>query len=154
MTQETMEQKTAEYPLTPGVLSCFGYAWNVLRTMFLEFFLITIIGILLVIPNAGLSFSEDIPWFFAVQFFAFSLIYFVFLTTFHYTWIRTAQPTRGSLSGIFLAVAVVILMFSLWNSVRIHSLPDIGFWLMLAGLLATSVVLLIGGRRLHRDASR
>lgn len=78
------------------------------------------------------------------------LIYFVFLTTFHYTWIRTSQPTRGSISGIFLAVAVVILMFSLWNSLRIHSLPDIGFWLILAGLLIASLALLIGGRRLHR----
>jgi hypothetical protein len=73
------EGKITDYPLYPGVLSCFGYAWNVLRKKFLEFFLIAVIGILLTIPNAGMSSWDEVPWFFAVQFFAFSLIYFVFL---------------------------------------------------------------------------
>lgn len=79
MNQQLLEKTTNEYPLYPGVLSCFGYAWNILKCKFLEFFLIAVIGILLTIPNAGMSAGDEVPWFFAVQFFAFSLIYFIFL---------------------------------------------------------------------------
>ena len=79
MTQHAHDKQHLESPLPPGVLSCYGHAWNILKEKFLEFIIITIIAIVLTLPTAGLSLKDDIPWFFAVQFFSFSLLYTLFL---------------------------------------------------------------------------
>lgn len=68
-------EQRLESPLSPGVLSCYSHAWNIMREKFLEFFVITVIAIALTLPTAGLSLKDEIPPFFAMQLFSFSLLY-------------------------------------------------------------------------------
>jgi hypothetical protein len=79
------------------------------------------------------------------------MFYASLLPAFHYAWIRQAQPTRGILSGGTLAVCLVIALFSLWNAVRLPYLPGLAQWFIFGGLALTSVSLLLGGWRLHRQ---
>ena len=79
------------------------------------------------------------------------LLYFLFVPTFHYAWIRNLQPTRGPVAGFFVAVAMVMTVFTLWSSLdNMFQLSGIALWLILGGLIMASGSLLLGSWRLHR----
>ena len=78
------------------------------------------------------------------------LAYAVLIPIFHYAWIRGGQAMRGSASGFVIAVAAVLVAFSIWNAVRV---PDMPLWTIVAmagGFLVAAVSLLLAGRKLHQ----
>ena len=79
------------------------------------------------------------------------LSYAVLLPVFHYAWIRGSQACRGSITGILLAMCVVVTALSIWNAVQVPLMPVWTQWLMAGGMVIAAVSLLIGGRRLHRS---
>lgn len=72
--------------------------------------------------------------------------YALLLPAFHYAWIRQAQPTRGRDGGVFLAVGLVVAVFS------VIAVDPAGWfrWPLWAAAAATALVLLAAGRRLHQ----
>lgn len=78
------------------------------------------------------------------------LAYAVLLPSFHYCWIRAAQPMRGTVGGFAIAFGMVFAALSIWNAVRVPSMP---VWIVLwfsAGFVLAAISLCLGGFKLHR----
>lgn len=78
------------------------------------------------------------------------LAYSVLIPVFHYAWIRGGQSTRGSASGFVIAVATVLVAFSIWNGVRVPDMPPWTIIAMAGGFFLAAFSLLVAGRQLHR----
>lgn len=82
--------------------------------------------------------------------------YGLLLPTFHYAWIRQAQPVRTPDAGVWLALMLVLVLvlviFTHWNAPSQALLAASWFRALLwvSGTLA-ALSLLIAGRRLHRE---
>jgi hypothetical protein len=78
---------------------------------------------------------------------AWAVGYGLFLSTFHYAWIRQAQPTHGQSAGNLIAVGVGFFAFTMIG-MGFHA----GWyaWLSGAGVAVAALAMLLGGRRLHR----
>ena len=78
--------------------------------------------------------------------------YAILLPVFHYAWIRQAQPVRWPTSGNWLALALVVAFVTLFNvpnsAIRASAWYVHG---LLGGGVLIAAVLLIAGRRLHRQ---
>jgi len=79
-------------------------------------------------------------------------LYGLILPALHYSWIRAAQPVRWPDSGVWLAVAIVIGVVTIWNSPRFPLRETLWFRIAIwtAGA-SIALCLLVAGRRLHRE---
>ncbi len=84
------------------------------------------------------------PWFLL-------LAYSVWIPMLHYAWIREAQPFRGGSSGRWLAVALVVASFTIGNAAPLRQAPPWMINSFVVAALVLSGMLLLAGRRLHRD---
>lgn len=84
------------------------------------------------------------PWFLL-------LAYLVWIPMLHYAWIREAQPFRGASSGNWLAVALVVASFTMGNAAPLKQAPPWMINSFVVAALVLSAMLLLAGRRLHRD---
>jgi len=73
--------------------------------------------------------------------------YLVLLPSFHYAWMRMAQPTRGQLAGLFLACGIAVVLLSL---IVMRRWTESFAWLVCAAGLIIAAISLIAGFRLHR----
>ncbi len=71
------------------------------------------------------------------------------MPAFHYVWIRLVQPTKGGESGIGLATELFLALFLVF--VTPNFLSGSMVWLAGASYGVVLVVLLLGGRVLHRS---
>lgn len=67
---------------------------------------------------------------------------------FHYAWIRRAQPTRGAASGSYLCVAILLTLFTVFNTVT--DFQGLFVWLSSASYVAIVLCLVFGSRALYR----
>jgi hypothetical protein len=82
------------------------------------------------------------PW-------AWLALYLLLMSAFHYVWIRSAQPTRGSSSGVFLAFALIVALVTAGN---MNAYLDAWFTCLSAvSYIVVLVSLLFGARALHRS---
>ena len=73
--------------------------------------------------------------------------YALLLATFHYTWIRNAQPTRGHAGGGWMAAGMVVVVFTCLHSYSFrHGIP----WWAWAAIAVIIILLLVLSRHLHR----
>lgn len=84
------------------------------------------------------------PWFLL-------LAYLVWIPMLHYAWIREAQPFRGGNSGRWLAIALVVASFTIGNTAPLSQTPPWMIHSFVVAALVLSGMLLLAGRRLHRD---
>ena len=84
------------------------------------------------------------PWFVLLG-------YAVWIPMLHYAWIREAQPFRGASSGHWLAAALVVASFTIGNTGPLRQAPPWMIQTYVVAALLLSAVLLLVGRRLHRD---